>query len=89
MKPVNVHGDTKLWILCRELSVQVECGDDPATMNGVANSDELKRVEELGDNYRGSSHCHNEASDTGVSPLEDGAAQRPGTAVDQLECQVR
>lgn len=69
--------------LFRELCVQVDCE------NGVTNSDELKNVEELGDNYRGAPHCHNEVSDAGTSPLEDGGAERTSTAVDQLQCTVR
>lgn len=72
-------------IFCRELSVQVECGEDmDAPVNAVANCNELKGVEGLGDNYRGAPHCCNEDSDTGASPLEDGAPQRTGAAVDQL-----
>ena len=58
-------------------------------MNDVANCDKLQRAEEPSDNYRGAPYCHNEASDTGASPLEDGASQRTGRAVDQLECKVR
>lgn len=58
-------------------------------MNGVANCDELKTVEGLGDNYRGSPHSCNEDSDAGASPLEDGAPLRTGAAVDQMDCQIR
>ena len=61
-----------------------------ATMNGVANFDEIRRVEGLGDNYRGVPHCDNEESDTGASTLlEDGATQKTVTAVDVLDCQPR
>ena len=75
---------------CRELRIQVECGGDgDVTMNGVANRDELKTVEGLGDNYRDSPHCCNEESDAGTPPVDDGAPLRTVAVVDQMDCQIR
>ena len=67
----------------------MDCGDDIAVVDGVANCDELKKVEELDDDYRAAPHCCNKVSDAGTSPLEDGGADRTGTVVNQLQCTVR
>ena len=90
----------KFYNLCRELSIQVDCGvvDLQPVMNGVAKCDERNGVEAISDdNKRGTPHSCNEASDPGASSIEEnGAAQRTDTAVENhiheqqhLECQLR
>ena len=75
----------------RELTVQAESGD--VAVNGAAECDELKRAEEDGDNYGGTPHSCDKATDPGTFPTEDDAARRTDiileSSLNELQCQVR